>query len=154
MSKKTLTTKHLQNITEVASVAEGSNHRKNNGYKVTSNEMSANLTSSNNTTLMRGLIGADDPRQSKMSEPFGTVNAGQDEGQPGATRNFGTGLAKAGKASGGAGEATGKFLILYSTFDLGRNLENTLNSKDSGRYTGFKSYDTTKMPIGTEKEEL
>ena len=33
-------------------------------------------------------------------------------------------------------------------------MDNTLNSKDSGRYTGFKSYDTTKMPIGTEKGEL
>ena len=61
MSKKT-TTKHLQNITEVASLAEGSNHRKHTGQKMTSNEMSANMTSSNNTTMMRGLIGADEQR--------------------------------------------------------------------------------------------
>jgi hypothetical protein len=33
-------------------------------------------------------------------------------------------------------------------------LDHSLNSKDSGRYTGFKSYDTTKMPIGTDKDEL
>ena len=58
------------------------------------------------------------------------------------TRNFKSNLVKVGKAGGGAGQITG------------RNLENTLNSKDSGRYTGFKSYDTTKMPIGTEKDEL
>ena len=31
MSKKRLTTKNLQNITEAASVAEGSNHQHNNG---------------------------------------------------------------------------------------------------------------------------
>ena len=80
---------------------------------MTSNEISANMTSSNNTTLMRGLIGADEQRQSKMSEPFGTVNAGPDDGQPAVTRNFRTALVAEGSKGNGAGEVTGKLFICY-----------------------------------------
>ena len=40
MSKKQLTAKNLPHITEATSVAEVSNHKKNNGQKVESNEMS------------------------------------------------------------------------------------------------------------------
>lgn len=86
-----------------------------------------------------------------MSEPYNdaygsvrhpSVNAGPDERNPTVTRNFKSDLVQAGQTNDGAGQMTG------------RNLDNTPNSKDSGRHTGFKSYDTTKMPIGTDKDEL
>ena len=71
------------------------------------------------------------------------------------TRNFRTSLVEGAKGNGGAGEITGK--SNHSNFlnfcYIGRNMDATLNSKDSGRYTGFKSYDTTKMPMN-DKEEL
>lgn len=68
------------------------------------------MTSSNNTTVLKGLIGAEEQRQSKTSEPFGSVLAGQDE-RPTVTRNFQTNMAKGAKINAGAGEVTGKFCI-------------------------------------------
>lgn len=65
------------------------------------------MTSSNNTTVLKGLIGAEEQRQSKTSEPFGSVLAGQDE-RPTATRNLQNNLVKGAKTNAGAGEVTGK----------------------------------------------